>query len=528
MHTWSKLIAVGGFGLLWALPTPEGLSPQAHRLAAVTWLMAVLWVSQALPIAVTSLIPLVAYPLLGIQTAAEVSSAYIDENVFLFLGGFIIALGVEKWGLHRRLALHVVRVLGSGPRLLVLGFMLATAVLSMWISNTAATLLMLPIGLAMLASLRDTGRPGDDQPLQRLAGALMLGIAYAASIGGFTTLVGTPTNVQFRKIWQQTFPEAPALSAGEWMQSFVPVGTAFLLCAWLLLTWGLPEIESVRTAGRRVFTERLRQLGPPRRPELLMLTVFSATALLWIFRTPLKIGEEPLIGGWGIWVEQWLLALGADPVFAATAVHDSTVAILMAVLMFTIPAERDESGRVRFLMDWATAETLPWGILLLFGGGFAIAAACTQTGFSEWVGGWFGSVVGLWPPWALVATVCLLMTFLTEFTSNVATLSALMPILAATAVNIGIDPRLILLPAAISTSCAFMLPIATPPNAIVFGSGRVQMAEMARCGVVLNLCGVALMTLATFAILVPQMGIDARNLPPWSRAAGDAPPAATP
>jgi solute carrier family 13 (sodium-dependent dicarboxylate transporter), member 2/3/5 len=528
------------FAILWA-PAPPGLSPEAQRLAAVTGLMAVFWLTQALPIAATSLIPLVAFPLLGIQSADEISQAYINSNVILFLGGFIVALGMEKCGLHRRLALHIVRLIGSSPRRVVLGFMLATAFLSMWISNTASTLLMMPIGLALLASLTDftvdanqTSEPTASSlslkaapPLRqkhpavdRLSVVLMIAIAYSASIGGLTTLVGTPTNVQFQQIWRDKFPHGPELSAGQWTFAFGPLGLLFLLITWAYLCWRLPVMPGAERLNRRFFTEQLQKLCRPSRAEWMMGTVFAMTAALWIFRKPLRFGQDPITPGWEVWTERFLLWLGADAELAAKAVNDSTVAMAMALLMFFLPAARDEAGRIRYLMDWSTVEKLPWGILLLFGGGFAIASGFDQTGLSQWVGAGFADVIRDWPVWLIILSICLLLTFLTEFTSNVATLSALLPILAGTAISIGLDPRLIMFPAAISTSCAFMLPIATPPNAIVFGSGHVQIRDMVRAGFALNLLGAVLITLVTFLLLIPQLGISLEMLPEWAASEG--------
>lgn len=510
-------------------PTPAGIEPLPYRMAAVTLLMAVLWMTQAIPMAVTALIPLVAFPLLGIQSAEKVSKSYIDQNVLLFLGGFIIAMGIEKWGLHRRMALHIVRVLGTGLRRVVLGFMVATGFLSMWISNTASTLLMLPIGLAMIASIRDILLDGEDTPeshkknratLDRFASVLMIAIAYAASIGGFTSLVGTPTNVQFVGSFAKEFPAAqypdvPVLSAGEWLLSVVPIGVLLLFSAWAILTFRLPSRIAGKTIDRRFFTERLRKLGPPTRAEWLMLIIFAVTAALWVFRKPLTLGGAELVPGWGNRLAASLSSWGVKPAM----IHDSTVAIGMAILMFAIPAKRDESGGFQCLMDWETVERLPWGILLLIGGGFAIAGGFRDSQLAEWLGNEFSASVADWPTWLLVAAVCFLLTFLTELTSNVATVGTLMPILAATALKLEIDPLLIMIPATISASCAFMLPIATPPNAIVFGSGRIRMQQMAVYGLVLNLIGVVVITVATFVLIGPQLGLTVEGLPDWLQSA---------
>ncbi len=521
---------IAGFVVFVAIllgPTPDGMPPSAKRLIAVTALMAVFWLTQAIPIAATSLIPLIAFPLMGIESADNVSKAYIDKNIFLFLGGFVIALGIEKWGLHRRIALHIVRFLGTSVRRVVLGFMVASAFLSMWISNTASTLLMLPIGLAMLTSLRDVSlataeNESDKQKtgevIVKLSAILMMGIAYAASIGGFTTLVGTPTNLAFTGIWSDKFPQAPEVSAGSWMVSAVPVAVVMLVCSWGLLVARLPKLPGVQSLDRGFFNERLSELGRPRHTEIWMALIFVSTAAMWIFRKPLVFAGHELVPGWGAIPTRWLINWGIDASEAHKWIHDSTVAIGMALLMFLIPAERNKKGKMQFLMDWKTAEKLPWGILLLIGGGFALAGAFSQTGLAEWLGHSFAHEVKDWPVWLLVAAVCFLMTFLTEITSNVATVSAVLPILAGVAISpeVNLDPRLIMIPATLSTSCAFMLPIATPPNAIVFGSGKIRMGQMACYGLALNLLGVVLITLGTFLLMIPQMGISVDVIPDWA------------
>lgn len=516
------------------LSPPLGdLTRDAQNVAGVTVLMATLWITQALPIPVTSLIPLVAFPVLKIQTAKDVSQAYIDQNIFLFMGGFIIALGIEKWGLHKRIALHIVRILGTSPRRMVLGFMLATGFLSMWISNTASTLLMLPIGLALLSSLSNLPSPTEtlsqeeltkwedqkDAALDRFITVLLLGIAYSASIGGFTTLVGTPTNVTFLGIWQKDFSQGPLISAGQWMLAVTPLGVLYLLMAWWYLTRGLPIIPGSENLDRGFFTQRIHELGRPKRAEWLMLIVFITTALLWVFRTKLTVGTVEVFRGWQTWFfdKEWLAKKG---------IHDSTVAMGMAILLFMIPARRNPSGKMEYLMDWETARKLPWGILLLIGGGFALAGAFEVTHLSRFLAQEFSGLVEGWPAWLLVASTCLLLTFLTELTSNVATVATIVPVLGTMAITLGLDPRLVMIPATIAASCAFMLPIATPPNAIVFGSNRIEMGQMVRTGVALNLLGVVLITTATFLLIVPQLGISLEGIPEWavSSASESSPP----
>ena len=343
-----------------------------------------------------------------------VSKSYINKNIFLFLGGFIVALGIEKWGLHRRIALHIIRILGTSLKRVVLGFMFATAFLSMWISNTASTLLMLPIGLALVSSLREISTEDDseletssnEKLLNHFATVLLIGIAYAASIGGFTTLVGTPTNVTFVQIWSETFPQSPEISVGDWMINMIPLGSVLLLCAWGVLIWNIPNQLEGQSIDRSFFTKRLRALGRMSQAETLMLFVFLITAFLWIFRKPLEFGEYQLVEGWGKSMELGLLKMGADAKLAETAVHDSTVAMLMALLMFFLPAGTKPNDRTEYLMDWETAEKLPWGILLLIGGGFALASAFQSTGLSKWLGEELTKHIADWPIWAIIAAVC--------------------------------------------------------------------------------------------------------------------------
>ncbi|WP_339682726.1 SLC13 family permease [Gimesia maris] len=517
---YGKLFSVIAFVVILNLPTPADMTPSAQRLAAVTALMAILWMTQAIPIAATSLIPLVAFPIFGIQNPKTVSGSYINENIFLYMGGFIIALGIEKWGVHRRIALNTIRVIGSSPRRVVLGFLFATAFLSMWISNTASTLLMLPIGMAIIGSISELAmfesQEDSSKAIQHFSVALLLGIAYSASIGGVTTLIGTPTNIAFQSIWTSQFPDGPQLSAGEWMIMVIPFGITFLMLTWIVLCWNMPKLASSKESSKAIINEHVRQLGKPTRPEILMLMVFVITAILWITRKPLTFGEETvLLPGWETLPIHFLTKWGISVNSASGWVHDSTVAMGMALLMFAIPAQKSEQGETQYLMDWETAERLPWGVLLLIGGGFAIASAFSSTDLSGWVGEVFSERIAGWPAWALIFAACLMLTFLTEFTSNIATVNTVLPIMAATAVSLDIDPRLIMIPAAISASCAFTMPIATPPNAIVFASGKIRMSDMLKYGIILNLIGVFLLTAFMWFYFVPQLGIEFGTVPEW-------------
>ena len=511
------------------LPTPDGMTPAAQRLLAVTALMVVLWLTQAIPIAVTSLIPIAAYPLLGIQNIESVCASYAAPYVFLFMGGFLIAIAIEKWNLHRRMALHIVAALGFGQRRVVFGFMGATAFLSMWISNTASTMLMLPIGLALLTALGDVVAAGDSRPeldslgfpraLSKLSRALLLGIAYGSSCGGLTTPVGTPTNSVFLGFWQRyaKLGYAPAPSTAEWIAVWLPLSLGMLLSLGCLLTWRLPKLPAADELGRNFFRNRLKELGPARPQEKAVFLIFLTTAALWLFREPLRVGGVTLLPGWGPLLRQFLTThWHAAPEAVSGAAHDAGVAMTMAVLTFCIPAGRDEHDRRRRLMDWQTAEEhMPWGMLLLVGGGFALADAVDASGLSLWFGDRFQAVFQGAAIWQLVLGVCLLVTFLTEFTTNVVMVNALLPILLAAAISLRIDPRLLLIPATISASCAFMLPIATPPNAIVFGSQRISMRDMMQFGFLLNLIGVVLVTIVALTVMVPVLGIDTSSAPEW-------------
>ena len=507
-----------------ALQTQDGttvrMRPEAHRLVAVTFLMAGLWISQVIPLAATSLLPLVLFPVLGIQSAKDVSREFVSEMLFLFIAGFIIALGIERWNLHRRIALQIVNRVGVQPRRLVLGMMLATAILSMWISNTATTLLMLPIALALLNAvdtpLVDGGESSDTPISQQLAVPLLLGIAYAASLGGMTTLVGTPTNAIAVDIYQHSMHDLHDLSVGRWMMVAVPVVAVYLTFVWLVLTWRLPRRTTHDARMRSVLKSRLEALGVVTTAERRMLYIFSATAGLWIFRQPLKVGDRPLLPGWSQALNNLYLWLGssnpstADDLLAREYVRDSTVAVAFAVLLFFLPSgTKDESGRKIPLMNWRTAVGIPWEIILLFGGGLALANGFRDdvTGLAGWTGQALQGPLRDQPTWLVISVVCLMMTFLTEVTSNVATISTMLPSLLIISERLGTDARLLLIPATLATSCAFMMPIATGPNAIVFGSGRITTGQMARFGILLNLAGVPLLTAAAFWLIRPLFGI---------------------
>ena len=470
---------------------PNGLTPQGLKLLGVTSLMAAFWVTEALPLPVTSLIPLVAFPLLGIAGIKDFAGSYADRFVLLLMGGFFVATGLERWGLHRRLALWTVSRVGLAPRRLVLGFMLAAAGLSMWISNTATVLMMLPIAAAVLARVKER----DPETAPRLATTLLLGLAYASSIGGLGTPIGTPPNNLFLGIYHARFPDAPRISFFGWMQVGVPVVLVLLPLAWWWLVAHVGRLpRGGAETGRAEIDQERAALGPMGAPERRVAWVFALTAAAWILREPIPVGELFTVPGWS----------GLLP--KAGFADDSTVAMAATVTLFLVPAGRGPDGQRRgALLDWETASRIPWGLLLLFGGGIAISAGFKATGLSGFVGESL-SLLGALPPVVLLLAIALVVTFLTEVTSNTATASILLPILAATAVAAHQEPLALMLTGTLSASCAFMLPVATAPNAIVFGTGDVHVAQMARAGFVLNLIGAAVITGVVWLLGVRLLG----------------------
>ena len=416
--------------------------------AAVVVLCAIWWVFEPIPIPATSLIPLAIFPLGGVLTPAQLGSCVGHHLVLLMMGGFMLSMAMEQSGTHRRLALNMVGFFGGGAssRRLVFGFMAASAFLSMWISNAATVLMLLPIVAAVVEKSTD----------RKLKVALLLGIAYAASVGGIVTPIGTPPNLVFMSVYSETFGEEPSFT--EWMIWAAPIAAIMLPLIGIWLTRGLKSDASLEMPA----------VGKWRYEEQATLIVFAITALLWITR------KEPY-GGWGQWVP------GAS---------DASVAMLAVVIMHVIP-----NGKGQTLLTWENAVKIPWGVLLLFAGGIAIAKACIESGLSQQLGEALSGISNL-PLILMIGVVCLAVTFLTEVTSNTATATLLLPILAATAVVTAIDPRLIMIPATISASFAFMLPVATPPNAIVFGNGALTVKDMMRQGMVLNLFGVVVVTFA--------------------------------
>ncbi len=499
----SKVWMFRGLGLaislvVYLLLGGADLSQDGRIVAAIGALMAVWWMTEAIPLSVTSLLPIVLFPTLTAIEVADATSPYANSIVFLFLGGFLIAIAMQKWNLHRRIALLTLSKVGTHPRQIILGMMISTAFLSMWVSNTATTLMMLPIAMSVLAlvveSSSKTSGEGtahedltsgravsdviEDADVRLFGVALVLSIAWAASIGGLGTLLGSPPNAIVAGYVSEELGKE--IGFGQWMMLGVPLVVVFLAVAWFLITrvmfrFSLTEIPG----GREMINDEIKDLGPMSQGEKMVLGVFAGAAFLWIV--------PGLLAGIGSLGDQfpWLDSL-----------DDTVVAIGAGVLLFILPGDR----KGHMVLEWDDAEKgLPWGVLLLFGGGLSLASAVAATGLDEWFGTQVGGLEAL-PIVLLLAAVVTIVLLLTEVTSNTATAATFIPVLGGVAVGIGVDPLTLLIPAALAATCAFMLPVGTPPNAIVFGTGAVKISEMARGGAVLNVVGIMLITL--FAVVV--------------------------
>lgn len=485
--------------ILFLLLPESVIEGDARKVAATAVLMATWWICESLPLPATALVPLVAFPLMKVVPARQAAASYASPEIYLFMGGFFIAVAMQRWNLHRRIALGIVHVVGVRGDRIILGFMIATAFLSMWISNTASTMMMLPIGLAVLITLEEHA---GDRP-QGFGGfkmALMLSIAYAANIGGIGTLIGTPPNIVFAAQVQSLFPEAGEISFMRWMMVGLPLVVVFVPLTWLVLTRIAFRGAHIDLEGGEEVVKRERDaLGPLNPGEKKTLVVFLCTVLAWITRADITIGPVTL-KGWASW-----MSLG-------THVHDSTIAIAAAVVLFLLPVDWRKGV---FVLNWKSAREIPWGILILFGGGIALGRGFSESGLAAKIAGAMSSLSGA-PILLLVVLTAFLVTFLTEITSNTAIATIFIPVLAATAVGLGKHPFLLMIPATISASCAFMLPVATPPNAIVYSSGSISMTGMVRTGIIMNLIGVALVTLILYLLVIPVFGVSLSQMPAWA------------
>ncbi|MDF0709019.1 SLC13 family permease [Flagellimonas okinawensis] len=469
--SYRKLGAILGpvlFLLVHFLFQGEGLSSEGRDVLAATVWIGTWWVFEVLPIAVTALLPMLLFPLMGTVALGEVTASYGHKYVFLYMGGFMLAMAIERWGLHKRIALHIIKAIGTNMYTIVLGFMAATAFLSMWISNTATTVMVLPMAISIVKQLKDNPEtPGDEN---RVFGKLlMLAIAYAASIGGIATLIGTPPNLVFAGFVQKTY--GIDISFWQWMMFGLPVSCILLILAWLYLTRIAYPLEQKQFPGGRQEIDRLlAELGPMCREESLVLFVFVLTAVCWITRSFLLQRFIPEI-------------------------DDTIIAIGSAVLLFMVPA----NGK-RSLLQWNEAVKIPWGIILLFGGGMAIAKGFQDTGLAVYLGGQM-AFFDTFSLFGLLVLVIACVNFLTEVTSNLATTAMMLPVLAPLALSLEVDPFLLMVACTTAASCAFMLPVATPPNAVVFGSGFLRIPDMVRTGFLMNILSIILMAMAVYFLL---------------------------
>jgi len=468
--------------LLFAIPhfvaPPAGLSPEGWKVVGAALLMAVWWVTGPVHVSATALIPLVAFPLMGILDMKAAAAGFAHPLVFLFLAGFLIAQALQRWKLHRRIALTIAASVGTRPDMLILGFMVAVAFLSMWVSNTATAVMMLPVAMSVIAYI---GTGAKDKEQDGVGTAMMIGIAYAASIGGIGTLVGTPPNAFMAAFLSKE--HGIEISFSNWMLFAVPIVVVFLPIVWFVLTRFLhPECVQVKDKkagkkGHEVVVAELQKLGPMQNAEKRVGLVFLAVALLWIFRPLIKDNIEFL-----------------------SFINDTSIGIFCGLLLFLLPSGNPGAEKDQRLLSWKEAEKLPWGVLILFGGGLSLAAAISSTDVASWIGGGLGMFTGL-SLIVLIAIVAVTIILLTELTSNTATTAAFLPIVSSVAVSAGIAPLALAAPAALAASCAFMLPVATPPNAAVFGSGYINVGQMVRAGIFMNLIGLVLIVLASRYIL---------------------------
>lgn len=459
------------FVLINQFATPVGLSAEGVSLLAITAWIAAWWITEAIPIAATALLPLILFPLMGIMGIKDTSLAYSDPMVLLYMGGFMIAVSIEKWNLHKRIALNIIALMGTDLKKLILGFMVATAFLSMWISNTATSLMMLPIAVAVISQLGTQSR-NKVMAETTIGRALMLGIAYSASIGGMATIIGTPTNIILVGVIKNTYNIEIGFS--QWMMIGLPIAVVLLVVCWYYLVNFAFDLNIARQTdgGKQEISQQLQALGSMSKQELRVLFVFLGVSVAWISRTFLLQRYIPIL-------------------------DDTIIALIGVMLLFVLPSGE---GGGKKLLDWSVAENIPWGILILFGGGLTLATGFQQTGLAQWIGEQFALVQHV-PFWVFLLLIIAAVNFLTEITSNVATASMLLPILAAVAFAMDVHPFGLMVGATFAASCAFMLPVATPPNAVVFGSGYLTIPAMIKAGFWMNLLSIVLVVLLILFLL---------------------------
>jgi sodium-dependent dicarboxylate transporter 2/3/5 len=458
METISRIKAFGLFSgiiiffLILLLPTPKNMSVTAWHTTSVALLMAVFWITESLPLYVTALIPIVLFPILDISTIKQTTAPFGHPLIFLFLGGFLLAEGIQKWGLHKRIALKIIKFIGVSPKRIIAGFMLSSAFLSMWISNTATALMMLPIGLSVISVIKSSKGLGEKEQ-KKFSIALLLSIAYSCSIGGITTLIGTPPNALMSAFMLETYKVD--ISFAKWMLIGFPFTLISLPITYILLTRIIFKLDIKLKLDKSIIENEIKAIGKISKEERIVEIVFVITALLWIIR--------PIISKY------------------INGISDSGIAIFGALLLFIIPG-----GKETTILEWKDSKNISWGILILFGGGLSLAQGIKNSGLAEWIANAVLNSGGI-PISLMIGILTLSIIFLTELTSNTATTAAFLPIIASIGVGMGINPLQFVIPATIAASCAFMLPVATPPNAIIFSSNEVSIKDMTRAGILLNI-----------------------------------------
>ncbi len=489
-------LGIAAFLAIFLFADLEPGKPEVTATLAVAALMAIWWVTETVPLAVTALVPIVLFPTLGILDGKAVSEVYMNHIIFVYVGGFMMALAMEKWDLHRRIALRLLLLIGVSPGRILLGFMATSAFLSMWISNTATTMMMIPIVLSVVVSLEETLSA---KTISRYATGLFLAIAYSSSIGGMSTLVGSPTNLVCPRVLTLLYPAAPDISFTSWMAFALPISVIMLVAVFGVIYLLFRPREKWGNLDHAHFKKAYKALGKSSQEERIVLVLFLILAILWITRTGISFNSFT-IPGWA--------GLFKTPSY----INDGTVAIFISIILFIIPSPGHKGERI---MDWETAKRIPWNIVLLFGGGFALALGFQSSGLALWFGEQLLWTKGVHPILILLAVVTL-MSFLTELTSNVASTQMLLPVFASLALSSGNNPLLIMIPATLASSLAFMLPTATPPNAIIFGTNRIQISTMVRTGFILNMTGVLVVVLVTWLLGERVFGIDLGVIPDWA------------
>jgi len=469
------------FIIFLTIEPPDGLNPNAFMLLGITIWMAIWWIFEVVPIAVTALIPIILFPLFGVLKLSETTAQYGHKFVFLYVGGFILAVAIERWNLHKRIALYIIKAIGSKASYLILGFMLATAFLSMWISNTATTVMMLPIAIAITNQIFEQNHDSDETN-SYFSKALMLSIAYSASIGGISTLIGTPPNLVLAGVLESLY--GIKIGFFEWMTFAFPVSMLLLFICWKYLTQFAFKLKHLKfTDSKSQIQDMIYKLGRLSYEEKMVGVVFLLAALGWIFRGLL---EKVIVG-----------------------LDDTIIAITAAVLLFLIPSKQENGQK---LLTWEEAVKIPWGIIILFGGGMALAKGFTETGLANWIASQitvFEGVIVI----VFILIVAAMVNFLTEVTSNLATTAMLLPILSPVALSFDMHPFLIMIAVTLSASCAFMLPVATPPNAIIFGSGYLKVSDMVKKGFLMNIISILIITLAVYFLMPEIFGLENLNFP---------------